>query len=241
MNLKIDVRAALQSIHVPTLILHENSDGARGSAQYLHDHIARARMLEVPETSHFWFVNPAVTRVAIRALRDLVGDLPESVESDRFLTTVLFAEIVGSTRRAAEMGDRAWGQLPARYLDSVRKELARSQGRLIKTTGDGVLATFDGPTRAIRCACALRDRAHELRLEIRAGLHSGECIFQGNDVQGIAVHFAPRVSNSAVGDEVVVSRTVRDLAMGADIRFEDRGTQSFKGPDGEWRTYSVTA
>jgi class 3 adenylate cyclase/pimeloyl-ACP methyl ester carboxylesterase len=239
MNGMIDVRSSLSAIHVPTLVLAEASGSARGTGQYLVNHIENARLLVLPDVSHFFLVSEEATSTILSAIRSFVDELPGVPETNRFLTTVMFTDIVGSTGKVAEMGDRAWSGLLGKFMDEARSELARFGGQLVKTTGDGLLATFDGPTRAIRCACELRNRARGLGLNIRTGLHSGECVFKDRDVQGIAVHIASRVSATAGDGEVVVSRTVKDLSMGADLTFRERDPQTLKGLEGEWQTYSV--
>jgi class 3 adenylate cyclase len=241
MNMEIDVRATLSAVHVPTLILEVARDRfvRVENERYLAEHIPGAKVIELPGPDHLAWANPEGYQAQLRAIRQFVSELPSSSEVDRVLTTVLFVDIVGSTRRAAEVGDHAWGQLLGRYFQNVRSELVRFRGREVKTMGDGMMASFDGPTRAIRCASALRDRAEALGLEVRAGLHTGECLLTEGDVRGIAVHIAARVSETAEPGEVLVSGTVRDLSVGSDIRFRDRGAQTFKGLEGEWRTYSV--
>jgi len=155
------------------------------------------------------------------------------------LATVLFTDIVGSTAHAAGMGDQRWRDLLGSYQALVRGELARSRGREVKTLGDGFLATFDGPARAIRCACAIRDSVRPLGIEIRAGLHTGECELMDDDVGGIAVHIGARVASSAAPSEVLVSSTVKDLVAGSGLRFADRGTHHLHGVPGEWRLFAV--
>jgi class 3 adenylate cyclase len=193
----------------------------------------------IPGANHMFLVVPEATEVVLDSIRSFINGLDGGPEPNRVLTTVLFTDIVGSTRRAAEMRDRSWGELLDRYFTEARKELDRYQGRLVKTTGDGMLATFDGPTRAIRCACALRDVANAVGLETRAGLHSGECILKDKDLQGIAVHIASRVGVRAGDNEVLVSGTVRDLSIGSDVQFSDRGSHGLKGLEGEWRMFAV--
>jgi class 3 adenylate cyclase len=158
-------------------------------------------------------------------------------ESDRVLATVMFIDIVESTARAAALGDQRWRELLARYYDLVRKELVAFRGREVKTVGDGLLATFDGPARAIRCACGLRDKVREVGLEVRTGLHTGECELIGNDVGGLAVHIGARVANEANAAEVLVSSTVKDLVVGSGIKFVDRGTHTLRGVPGEWHLF----
>jgi class 3 adenylate cyclase len=237
----IDVRDVLAAVHVPTLVLADQTELGGPRSAYLAEHIPGAKRLVIPGANHMFFVVPEATHMVVDSIRSFVEDLPGAPEPDRVLTTVLFADIVGSTRRASELGDRSWSKLLDRYFEGARNELDRYHGRLVKTTGDGMLATFDGPTRAIRCACAMRDLAKGTGLEIRAGLHSGECILKDKDVQGIAVHIASRVSEHAGDGEVLVSSTVRDLSIGSQIRFADRGAHALKGLDGEWRMYSVTS
>ena len=162
-------------------------------------------------------------------------------EPDRILATVMFTDIVASTERAAELGDRRWRELLASHEAVVRRELGRHHGREVKTTGDGFLATFDGPARAIGCARAIADGVRPLGIEVRAGLHAGECEVMNGDVGGIAVHTGARVSAEAGPGEVLVSSTVKDLVAGSGIEFEDRGTHELKGVPGEWRLYAVTA
>jgi class 3 adenylate cyclase len=235
----IDVRGVLGAVHVPTIVLSDKTDWGIRSSEYLAEHIPRAKLLVIPGASHMFLVVPEATEMVLDSIRSFVEGLHGGPEPNRVLTTVLFTDIVGSTRRAAEMGDRSWGELLDRYFSAARRELEKYQGRLVKTTGDGMLATFDGPTRAIRCACALRNVAKAVGLETRAGLHSGECILKDKDVQGIAVHIASRVSERAGESEVLVSGTVRDLSIGSDIQFADRGAHPLKGLEGEWRMYAV--
>jgi class 3 adenylate cyclase len=170
----------------------------------------------------------------------LTGALPAH-RFDRVLATVLYTDIVSSTEQLNQMGDRRWKELLATHDELVRSEVERFRGRLVKSTGDGVLATFDGPGRAVRCACAIRDALRPLGLDVRAGLHSGEIELHGEDVAGIAVHIGARVSALAGAGEVLVSRTVTDLVAGSGIEFEDRGEHQLKGVQGAWHLYSVVA
>lgn len=166
----------------------------------------------------------------------------EAAEPERVLATILFLDIVGSTERAAELGDRRWRDLLDRYYAAVRRELARFRGREIDTAGDGVFATFDGPARAIRCASAAIEAVGRLGVEIRAGLHTGECEVIGDKVSGIAVHTAARVAGQAAANEIFVSSTVKDLVAGSGIRFRDAGSHLLKGvPGGDWRLFAVEA
>jgi class 3 adenylate cyclase len=241
MNMEIDVRPVLSAIHCPVLVVHATGDRMVpvDSGRFLANTIPGAKFLEIPTSDHLVWVDPEPTGRLVSAVHQFVDSLQSTPETDRILTTVLFLDVVASTRRASELGDLAWGQLLGRYLEGARAELTRFRGRLIKTTGDGLLAIFDGPTRAVRCACTLRDRARSLGFEVRAGLHSGECLLKEGDVHGLAVHVAARVCEHAGEGDVRVSNTVRDLSVGSDIRFVDRGGATFKGLEGEWRTFSV--
>ena len=160
-------------------------------------------------------------------------------EPDRTLATVMFTDIVGSTERAAQLGDRQWRELLNNYYGTVRKELVTFRGREVDSAGDGLFATFDGPARAIRCACSVREKLRPFGLQVRTGLHTGECELIGDKVGGIAVHIGARVSSAANPDEVLVSSTVKDLVAGSGIQFADRGTHSLKGAPGEWRLFVV--
>jgi class 3 adenylate cyclase len=241
MNMEIDVRPVLSAIHCPVLVVHATGDRLvpLDAGRYLAAAIPGAQFLEIPTSDHLVWVDPEPTRKLVDAVHQFVDSLHSNPETDRILTTVLFLDVVGSTRRASELGDQAWGRLLGGYLEGARADLSRFRGRLIKTTGDGLLAIFDGPTRAVRCACALRDRANSQGLEVRVGLHSGECLLKDGDVQGIAVHVAARVCEQAGEGDVRVSSTVRDLSVGSEIRFLDRGGARLKGLEGEWRTFSV--
>jgi len=237
--MEIDVRPALGAIRVPTVILGENAQWAIGAGRYLADHIPGARFVAMPGADHLFTAHPESSVRVLETLRSFLGNLPPALEADRVLTTVLFTDIVSSTSRLTEVGDRQWARLLDRYFASAREEIGRYRGRWIKSTGDGVLATFDGPTRAVRCAAALREQGRAMGLETRSGLHTGECILSGDDVQGIAVHIAARVADLVQGGEVRVSGTLRDLSVGSNLRFTDRGVSPLRGVDGEWRTYSV--
>ena len=240
MNREIDVRPELAAVQAPCLVMAPaGSEIEVEMNRYIADHIPGSRFLPIPGASHMFPADPKASAAVLEAFRSFVDDLPGIQETNRTLTTVLFTDVVGSTKRLSELGDRAWGQLLGRLYDQAKVEVERFHGQTIKTTGDGILATFDGPTRAIRCASAIRGQARSLGLELRAGLHTGECIFKSGDVQGIAIHIASRVGDEAEDGEILVSSTVRDLAIGSDIKFRDRGVQTFRGEEGEWRTYSV--
>jgi class 3 adenylate cyclase len=243
MNMAIDVRDALPVISVPTLVLHQRADpSARVEhGRYLARHIPGAAYVELDGGEHLptavsapqWlahmmpFLQEAVTR--------------EAPEPDKVLATVLFSDIVGSTAGAAELGDAQWRQLLAAHHGRVRAQLARFRGVELDTAGDGFFAQFDGPARAIRCALAIREAVREVGLEVRLGLHAGECEALDGKVAGIAVSIGARISALAAAGEVLVSQTVKDLVAGSGITFEDHGPAELKGVPGEWRLYSVAS
>jgi pimeloyl-ACP methyl ester carboxylesterase len=239
MNIEIDIRHILPTIRVPTLVLHRSGDRllAAGGARYMADRIDGARYVELPGDDHapWWGDSDAVLD---QVQKFLTGVRP-APEPDRMLATVLFTDIVGSTQRASELGDRRWLELLDSYYALARRELERFRGREVKRTGDGFLATFDGPARGIRCASAVSESAGQLGLEIRAGLHTGECEIMGEDVGGIAVHIGARVAAEAAPGEVLVSSTVKDLVAGSGLQFEDRGSHHLKGVPDEWRLFAV--
>lgn len=235
---ELDVRDVLPLVQAPTLVLHnEHGDAAR--AQYLADHIPGARLVAVPGNDILFFGSdhePVMSEVA----QFLTGErLP--LEVDRILTTVLFTDIVGSTERAASLGDRRWRSLLDAHDQSVREQLRRFRGKEIKTTGDGFLASFDGPARAIRCAQATLEATQKLGLELRLGLHTGECELRGDDLGGLAVHIAARVGALAEPGDVLVSGTVKDLVVGSGIPFVARGEHQLKGVPGDWKLFAVDA
>jgi class 3 adenylate cyclase len=239
MNAEIDIRAILPSIRVPTLVIHRDGDEwcpVQGG-RYLARHIPGARYVELPGTDHsLWAGN---SDAVIDEIEEFLTGTHQAVEPDRVLATVLFTDIVGSTERLAEVGDRRWRELLGDHFRLARRDLARHRGREIKTTGDGLLATFDGPARAIRCAGAIRDSARQLGIEVRAGLHTGEVEILDQDLGGIAVHIGARVAAEAGPGEVLVSGTVKDLVAGSGIGFEDRGPRALKGVPGEWRLFKA--
>jgi pimeloyl-ACP methyl ester carboxylesterase len=238
MVLDTDVRGVLSAIRVPTLVLHRADDAyvRADHGRYLADHIPGARYVELPGADHTPELGDADAIVA-QMQSFLTGDWPITAP-DRVLTTVVFTDIVGSTARAAELGDRRWKELLDAYDNFVLRQLDRFRGRQVKSTGDGTLATVDGPRRAIACAVAIREGVRALGLEVRAGLHAGEVELHGEDLAGIAVHLAERVCSSAKPSEVLVTRTVVDLVAGSGITFEDRGEHQLKGVPGTWRLYS---
>jgi class 3 adenylate cyclase len=235
----VDIRGLLGSIQAPVLVLHRTGDRMANvnASRYMAERIPGARMVELPGDDHLPFFGDQDNVVELTQ-EFLTGARPV-VEPDRVLATVLFTDIVDSTRLAAELGDRRWHRLLVEHQEVVRQQLGRFRGREVKTTGDGFLATFDGPARAIRAAHAIRAGLAELDLEVRVGLHTGECELLGEDIGGIAVHIAARVMAAAGAGEVVCSRTVKDLVAGAGYAFADRGTRTLKGVPDSWQLYAV--
>ena len=236
---RLDVRHALPLIQAPTLVLHniDNPVTPVEHGRYLAQHIAGAKLVELPSTG---MILDDVLNESIDLITEfLTGDRP-SVAIDRVLTTVLFTDIVGSTERAVALGDQRWRSLLDAHDRAVRQQLQRFRGREINTTGDGFLAAFDGPGRAIRCAQAIVDAAHGLGLEIRAGLHTGECEVRGNDLSGVSVHTAERVSALARPGEILVTSPVRDMVAGSGITFNDRGLHTLKGLPDKRQVLAVT-
>jgi class 3 adenylate cyclase len=235
----VDVRDALPVIRVPTLVLHRRDNRwlPVGHGQYIAEHIGGAKYVELDGADQWPFLGDSDSLVD-EAQEFLTGSRG-GPETDRVLATVLFTDIVGSTDRAAHLGDRKWRDLLDAHDQATRRQLERYRGREIKTTGDGFAATFDGPGRAIQCACAIRDAVRALGLDLRAGLHTGEIELRGEDVAGIAVHIGARVAAHADGGEVLVSETVPRLVTGSGIEFADRGEHELKGVPGQWRLFSV--
>jgi pimeloyl-ACP methyl ester carboxylesterase len=245
MNREIDVRHVLPAIRVPTLVMHGTDDEVVPGevARFLADRIPGARLIELPETGHLALRGSGAIENEIERFLTEVweGGGWGEAEPDRVLATVLFTDIVGSTERAAELGDRAWRELLERHHAVVRRQLVRFRGREVDTAGDGFCASFDGPARAIRCASAIVEGMQELGLDVRAGLHTGECELVDGKVAGIAVHTGARVASHAGPGDVLVSSTVKDLVAGSGIRFHDRGTRELKGVPGEWRLFAAEA
>jgi pimeloyl-ACP methyl ester carboxylesterase len=239
MNGQIDVRPALPTIEVPTLVVHRSGDRALPveGARYIAERIRDVRLVELPGDDHLPFVGDQ--DAILDEIEEFLTGARRGAESDRVLATVLFTDIVGSTERAVELGDRDWRDLLDSHHVLVRRELERWRGTEVATAGDGFLATFDGPARAIRCACGVRDAVRGLGLEIRAGLHTGECEVRGDTIAGIAVHIGARVAALAAAGEVLVSSTVKDLVAGSGIEFDERGEHDLKGVPGRWQLYSV--
>jgi class 3 adenylate cyclase len=239
-QLSLDVRDALASIRVPTLVLHAEGYEAipPEHGRYLAAHIAGARLALVPGTDAIIFVEPAVGALN-RQIEEFLSALHGAPEPDRALAAILFTDIVGSTERASALGDREWRNLLESHDVVARTVVEQHRGRLVKMTGDGMLATFDGPGRAIRCAMALGDALRPLGLEIRAGLHAGEVEVRGTDIAGIGVHIAARVIACAQPGELLVSAAVPMLVAGSGIEFADRGEHELKGVQGQWRLFAV--
>jgi class 3 adenylate cyclase len=238
---EIDVRDVLPTITVPTLVMSRTGDRLTpvGTSRYLAEHIRGARLVELPGDDHLWAVGD--TDAVLGEVEEFVTGTRTERDVERLLATVMFTDIVGSTERAAELGDREWRDLVESHDALVRRQLERFRGNAVKTMGDGFLATFDGPARAIRCAASIAGEVRRLGLEIRAGLHTGECEVMNGDVGGMAVNIGARVAAKAGAGEVLVSGTVKDLVVGSDFDFAERGTHELKGVPGEWRLYAVGA
>lgn len=235
----LDARHVLPSIQAPTLVLHRRDDllvDVR-HGRYLADHIPDARLVECEGADHLFFVGN--TDDFLDEIEEFLTGVRHGPDVDRVLATVMFTDIVDSTRKAAEVGDHRWRELLVRHDDVVEREVERHRGRAIKSLGDGVMAAFDGPARAIRCGLAIRDAVPALGLTVRAGLHCGECEEVGEDLHGIAVNIAARVAAMGGDGEVLVSSTVRDLVAGTDLGFEDHGRHELRGVPGTWQLYRV--
>jgi class 3 adenylate cyclase len=238
---EVDVRAVLPTVRVPTLVVQHSDDvivpPAKG--KYIAEHIPDAKYVELSGRNWHHFVEP--WRESFQEIAQFLTGHQADVADDRILATVLFTDIVDSTRRAAEMGDRDWHALLDAHDAIVWSQLARFRGREVNTSGDGFVAMFDGPQRAIRCAMSIRDAVQALGVEVRAGLHTGECEVRGDDIGGIAVHIGARVSALAGANDVLVSSTLRDLVIGSGLEFEERGAHELKGVPGEWRLFAVAS
>jgi class 3 adenylate cyclase/esterase/lipase len=243
-NFEIDVRHVLPAIQAPTLILHRVGDRTVPveAGRYLAQHIRGAKYVELPGDDHLLQAFDQVTLdLLIDEMEEFITGTRHGPEPDRELVTVMFTDIVGSTERAVAVGDRRWRELLDGYVGLARRQLERFRGREVDVAGDGLFAIFDGPARAIRCACAIRDAVRQLGLEVRAGLHTGECEVTGSKVSGIAVHTGARIAAAAQPQEVLASATVRDLVAGSGIQFDDRGSHVLKGVPGDWRLFAVTS
>jgi class 3 adenylate cyclase len=238
---ELDVRAILPTIRVPTVVLQHADDVFNLPlwGRYVADHIPGAKYVELPGRNMYHFVEP--WRDSFQEIAEFLTGHQADVADDRVLATVLFTDIVESTRRASDIGDRGWHALLDAHDAVVRSQLARFRGREVSTAGDSFLAMFDGPQRAIRCAMSIRDAVQSLGIEVRAGLHTGECEIRGDDIGGIAVHIGARVSALAGANDVLVSSTLRDLVIGSGLVFEERGAYELKGVPGEWHLFAVAS
>jgi len=235
-----DVRDVLPAIRVPTLVLHVvgNHHVRVGHGRYLAEHIQGARYVELPGNDHWWWCGEAA-HSASAEVAAFLGTVPEVADTDRVLATLVFCDVVGSTELVKQLGDRRWHEVLDRLDDLVGRQVERFRGRVVKATGDGHLAVFDGAGRAIRCAQVIVDGAKALGLSLRSGVHTGEVELRGDDVAGIAVHLAQRVQSVAEPGEVLASRTVVDLVAGSGIKFEERGERELKGVPGRWALFAV--
>jgi class 3 adenylate cyclase len=235
----IDVRDIVPSVHVPTLVLHREHDRLVNvrNGRWLAEHLPNAKYVELPGDDHIlWYEDVERT---LGEIEEFLTGARHAPEPERRLATVLFTDIVDSTRTAAEIGDQRWREVLEGHQRTVRDALSKFDGREVKSTGDGFLATFDGPGRAIQCAEAILGTSSAEGVLVRAGLHTGECEFIGDDIGGIAVHIAARVSAQAGPGEVLVSRTVKDLVAGSGLEFSNRGTHTLKGVPDDWQLYAV--
>ena len=241
MNTQIDVRDILPAIRVPTVLIYrtDDADVQVDEGRYIAGRIPGARFVELPGGDHTMWTGDAAA--LLDEIEEFLTGVRRGPEPDRVLATVLFTDVVGSTELATRLGDRAWRDLLARHHAAIRRELDRWRGREVDTAGDGFLATFDGPARAIRCAVAAVTSVHGLGMEIRAGVHTGEVEVANGELRGIAVHIGSRVSGLAGAGEVLVSRTVADLVAGSGIVLADRGEHELKGVPGNWQVYAVEA
>jgi pimeloyl-ACP methyl ester carboxylesterase len=239
MNAQIDIRQVLPAIRVPALILHNVNERTLpiGGSRYLAQHIPDAKLVELPGSDHVPWLTDA--EAVADEVEEFLTGVRRGPEPDRVLATVLFTDIVAASERAAALGDRRWRDWLERHHAMIRRALTRFRGREIYTAGDGFLATFDGPARAVRCACAITDEVRSLGIEVRAGLHTGECEIMDDKLGGIAVHIGSRVAAIAQPGEVLVSSTVKDRVAGSGLSFQERGPQQLKGIPGEWKLFAV--
>ena len=237
MNSQIDVRPVLSTVHVPTLILHRTGDRAMQTdeARYLAEHIDGAKLMLLHGDDHLPWIGEV--EPLLDAIHEFLVGAPRVRDVERVLATVLFTDTVGTTERATKLGDARWTELLSAHHAVVREELQRYGGTEVDTAGDGFLARFDGPARAVRCALSIAERVQGLGIEIRAGVHTGECELVDGHIAGIAVHIGARIAGAAGRSEVLVSRTVKDLVAGSGLRFQDRGTHNLKGVSDEWRLF----
>jgi class 3 adenylate cyclase len=240
MMMDSDVSDVLPAVRVPTIVL--SSPPERGPGEFFARRIPGARLVELPNlVGIYHWVEPEAYDIAMRETLALVEHVGRPAPPTRVLSTVLFTDLVGSTEHASALGDRAWRELLGRHHTVVRRRLAEHRGEEVDTAGDGVFATFDGPGRAIECACSIRGALRGLGLQVRAGIHTGECEVADGKVAGLAVHVGARIVDRAGPGEVLVSGTVKDLVAGSGLKFEDRGVSELKGVPGEWRLYAVDA
>lgn len=235
----MDVRAILPAVRVPTLVLHRRGDRLvdAANARYLAAHIPDAKLVELEGDDHIYFAGDA--DALLDEIEEFVTGSRGAYDADQVLATVMFTDIVASTARAAELGDRRWQELISDHDRVTKSRVADYRGRMIRTTGDGAFAAFDGPARAIRCALAVVEAAHGLSLDVRAGVHTGECQLAGDDLAGVTVHIGARIADLAQPNQVVVSGTVRDLVVGSNLAFDYLGSESLQGVPGEWRLFLV--
>jgi class 3 adenylate cyclase len=237
--LGIDVREVLPALRVPTLVLHRRGDRVvnRRAGKWMADQIPGARYVELPGQDHMPWAGDLDG--VIEEIREFLTGVRFVPEPDRVLATVMFTDVVSSTERAVELGDHHWNEVLDAHDDAVRQQLATFRGREVKTTGDGFLATFDGPARAIRCGHAIVEAARRLGIDVRVGLHTGEVEDRGDDIGGVAVHIGQRISARAAPCEILVSSTVKDLVVGSGLQFDDRGEHELKGVPGTWHLYAA--
>jgi class 3 adenylate cyclase len=240
MNREIEISGILNAIRVPTLVIHRTGDSAVsiGESRFLADHIPSARLAEFPGADHLPYIGQNSDEILAEIEEFVTGSRPV-LEPDRVLATVMLTDIVDSTKIASDLGDRQWRTLLDEHDRLVRHEIARMRGTVVKGLGDGFLATFDGPARAIRCASAIVEGMRPLGLQVRCGLHTGEIELKGHDIAGIGVHIAARIATQARAGQVLVSSTVRDLVAGSGLRFVDEGSRALKGLPEELRVFSV--
>ena len=241
MNSEIDARDILPAVRTPTLALHRSGDTRVlfEGGRYIAEHVPGAKLVTLPGENHLFIDEPAIVQRMADEIEEFLTGTRQDFESDRVLATVMFTDIVDSTRRAAELGDRQWRTLVERHDGIVREQLARFRGHEVKSLGDGFLATFDGPARAVRCATTIAKAIHPLGIDVRAGLHTGEIELKAGDIGGIAVHIAARVAAAAGPGIALVSSTVRDLVTGSGLRFEDRGRHNLKGLPEDMQLYAA--
>jgi class 3 adenylate cyclase len=236
--LESDVRSALPMVQAPTLLLSHVGDMTFAGGRYLAGALPDAKFVPIEGADNYWWPADSAPLV-LDEIEEFLTGMRSGASVDRVLATVLFTDIVDSTATSSELGDRRWRELLDRHDAATRRQITRFRGREIKSTGDGFLATFDGPARAVDCACAIRDAARQLGIEVRSGVHTGEVELRGDDIGGIGVHIAARVAALAQPGTVWASRTVNDLVVGSGIEFEDRGEHELKGVPGAWRLYEV--